>query len=125
MSVTRTTKALSPPVVLPVVLLLLLLLLEPPQPAATKATAATARSPSLMWWSMPFVRFLFALLAALPVGHSVSGRVLAPVVIGSAPPAHRLLVVGCIHGTERAGLSVTRALARSGVLPGAEIVVLP
>ena len=77
-----------------------------------------------MWWSMPCVRFLAALLAVLPVGHSVSGRVLAPVVLGSAPPAHRLLVVGCIHGTEPAGLAIARALVRGGAVPGAEIVVL-
>ena len=71
------------------------------------------------------VRFLAAVLATLPIGHSVSGRALAPVVIGSAPPAHRLLVVGCIHGTEPAGLALTRALVRRGVVPGAELVVLP
>jgi murein peptide amidase A len=74
---------------------------------------------------MPVVRFLVSLLASLPVGHSVQGRPLAPVVLGSAPPAHRLLVVGCIHGNEPAGLPIARALARSGAVAGAEIVVLP
>src|SRR3954447_21303389 len=126
MSVTRTTEALSPPAV--VVLALLLLLLDPPQPAARSATAtATARSPSLrafMWWSMPTVRFLALLLASLPVGHSVDGRAIRPVVLGSAPPAHTLLVVGCIHGNEPAGLAITRALARAGPRAGAEIVVV-
>jgi protein MpaA len=76
---------------------------------------------------MHAVRLLFtALLAsALPVGHSVQGRALAPVVLGSAPPAHRLLVVGFIHGTEPAGLPIVRALQEAGAPAGAEIVLLP
>lgn len=64
------------------------------------------------------------LLSALPVGHSVDGRAIRPVVLGSAPPARTLLVVGCIHGNEPAGMAVTRALVRAGALPGTEIVVL-
>src|SRR3954467_8116628 len=118
MSVTRTTNAFLPPLAEggpdP---LFVLLLLEPPQPARSATTAAT--SPSLrafMWWSMPTVRFLALLLASLPVGHSVDGRAIRPVVLGSAPPAHRLLVVGCIHGNEPAGLGVTRALVRAGAV---------
>jgi hypothetical protein len=74
---------------------------------------------------MPVARLLASLLSALPVGHSVEGRVLAPVVLGAAPPAHRLLVVGCIHGNEGAGLAIARALVRGGPVPGVEIVVLP
>lgn len=65
-----------------------------------------------------------ALSTMLPVGHSVQGRVIRPVVLGSAPPAHRLLVVGCIHGDEPAGMAITRALVRSSALPGTEIVVV-
>ena len=71
------------------------------------------------------MRFVAAFLSALPVGHSVQGRALAPVVLGSAPPAHRVLVVGCIHGNEPAGLAIARALVRAGAVPGAEVVVLP
>jgi protein MpaA len=74
---------------------------------------------------MPTVRFLALLLASLPVGHSVDGRAIRPVVLGSAPPAHRLLVVGCIHGNEPAGLAITRALVRAGTEAGAELVVVP
>jgi protein MpaA len=74
---------------------------------------------------MPTMRFLAALLAALPIGHSVQGRAIRPVVLGAAPPAHRVLVVGCIHGNEPAGLAITRALVRAGALAGTEIVVLP
>jgi murein peptide amidase A len=71
------------------------------------------------------VRLLALLLAALPVGHSVQGRAIRPVVLGSPTAAHRLLVVGCIHGNEAAGLAITRALVRAGRVAGAEIVVVP
>jgi murein peptide amidase A len=74
---------------------------------------------------MPTVRFLAALLAALPlpVGHSVEGRVIRPVVLGHGPAP--LLVVGCIHGNEPAGLPIVHALQRAGAPPGTEIVVVP
>ena len=70
------------------------------------------------------LRFLLALVATLPIGHSVHGRAIRPVRLGSAPPAHRLLVVGCIHGNEPAGMAITRALAAAGPVAGAEIVVV-
>ena len=69
------------------------------------------------------VRFLALLLASLPVGHSVQGRVLRPVILGHA--ARPLLVVGCIHGSEPAGLAISSELVRAGAAPGTEIVVLP
>lgn len=71
------------------------------------------------------LRLLAVVTAALPVGHSVQGRAIRPVVLGSAPPAHRLLVVGCIHGNEPAGIPVARALVHAGAEAGAEIVVVP
>jgi protein MpaA len=74
---------------------------------------------------MPVVRLLMAVLSVLPIGHSVQGRAIRPVVLGSAPPAHRLLVVGCIHGSEPAGLAIARALVAAGPEAGAEIVVVP
>jgi protein MpaA len=69
---------------------------------------------------MPAVRFLALLLASLPVGHSVEGRAIRPVVLGSGP--HVLLAVGCIHGNERGGLAIVSALRP---VAGATIVVLP
>jgi protein MpaA len=72
---------------------------------------------------MPTLRFLTALVVALPVGHSVQGRAIRPIVLGHA--ARPLLVVGCIHGNEPAGMAVTAALVRAGALPGTEIVVVP
>jgi protein MpaA len=72
---------------------------------------------------MPTLRFLTAVVLALPVGHSVQGRTIRPVVLGHA--ARPLLVVGCIHGNEAAGMAITKALVRTRPLPGTEIVVVP
>jgi protein MpaA len=63
------------------------------------------------------------LLASLPVGHSVDGRAIRPIVLGHG--ARPLLVVGCIHGNEPAGMAITSALVRASALPGTEIVVVP
>ena len=71
---------------------------------------------------MPTLPFLTALVLALPVGHSVHGRAIRPIVLGDGP--RTLLVVGCIHGDEPAGMAVTAALVRAGALPGTEIVVV-
>jgi protein MpaA len=71
------------------------------------------------------VRLLALLLAALPVGHSVDGRAIRPVVLGDPAAAHRVLVVGCIHGNEPAGIPIVRALIRAGAPAGTEIVALP
>lgn len=44
-------------------------------------------------------------------GHSVEGRPLRVLAVGEPGAGRRLLVVGCIHGNECAGRSVTRRLA--------------
>jgi protein MpaA len=71
------------------------------------------------------MRLLALLLAALPIGHSVDGRVIRPVVLGSPAAAHRVLVVGCIHGNETAGIAIIRQLIAAGAPRGAEIVAVP
>jgi protein MpaA len=65
------------------------------------------------------------MLAMLPVGHSVDGRAIRPVVLGNPAAAHRVLVVGCIHGSEPAGMAITRRLIAAGAPAGTEIVVVP
>jgi protein MpaA len=60
----------------------------------------------------------------LPIGHSVDGREIRPVVLGSAAAAHRVLVVGCIHGNETAGVAIVRRLVAAGAPPGTEIVAV-
>jgi murein peptide amidase A len=71
------------------------------------------------------VRLLALLLAALPIGHSVEGRAIRPVVLGDPAAAHRVLVVGCIHGTETVGIAITKQLVTAGAPSGTEIVVVP
>ena len=51
------------------------------------------------------------------IGHSVAHRPILARVIGDPAAKRSVLVVGCIHGSERAGEAITRAL-RSAVPPG-------
>ena len=71
------------------------------------------------------MRLLALALALLPIGHSVDGRAIRPVVLGDPAAQHRVLVVGCIHGNECAGLAVVRELLKEGAPAGTEIVVVP
>jgi protein MpaA len=70
------------------------------------------------------VRLLALLLAVLPVGHSVDGAAIRPVVLGNAAAPHRVLVVGCIHGNEPAGIAIVRRLIAAGAPAGTEIVAV-
>jgi protein MpaA len=70
------------------------------------------------------VRLLALILAALPIGHSVDGRAIRPVVLGDPGAARRVLVVGCIHGTETAGIPIVRRLIQAGAPAGAQIVAV-
>ncbi len=49
-------------------------------------------------------------LAAVEIGRSVRGRPIRARVIGERTAAAKVLVVGCVHGNERAGKAITRAL---------------
>jgi protein MpaA len=51
-------------------------------------------------------------------GHSVRHRPLTATLIGDPAAPHRVLVVGCIHGSERAGEAVTHALRRVALPAG-------
>ena len=70
------------------------------------------------------MRLLALLVALLPVGHSVDARAIRPVVLGSPAAAHRVLVVGCIHGNETAGIAIVQRLIAAGAQPGTEIVAV-
>jgi protein MpaA len=70
------------------------------------------------------MRLLTLLLAALPIGHSVDGRAITPVVLGTPGAAHRVLVVGCIHGNEPAGIAIVKRLIQAGAPAGTEIVAV-
>lgn len=58
-------------------------------------------------------------------GHSVQGRPLVAWSFGSAKARRKILVVGCIHGNECAGLAITKALRREPVPSGVQLWVVP
>ena len=55
------------------------------------------------------------------VGHSVRGRAILARVVGPPAAPRRILVVGCVHGNERAGEAITRHLR--SVTPPARTVL--
>ena len=58
------------------------------------------------------------------IGHSAHGRPLRVTVAGVPTARRRLLVVGCIHGTECAGVAVARRLARRAPPAGARLWIV-
>jgi protein MpaA len=58
-------------------------------------------------------------------GHSVQGRAIVSVRSGSPAAALKVLVVGCIHGDETAGMRVARRLIAGGAPSGVEQWVVP
>jgi murein peptide amidase A len=66
---------------------------------------------------------LGAFVAALVIGHSVQGRPLRAIELGDPMSPQRVLVVGCIHGNECAGLAVVDLLRRSR--PGFDLWLVP
>jgi hypothetical protein len=59
------------------------------------------------------------------IGHSIRGRPVAAYRLGTPRLARRVLVVGCIHGDEPAGLEVTRRLIARARVHGASLWVIP
>jgi protein MpaA len=59
------------------------------------------------------------------IGRSVQGRPIVSVRSGSEDPTARILVVGAIHGDERAGMKIARLLIALGAPRGAELLVVP
>jgi protein MpaA len=77
--------------------------------AAAVAAAAAGRPPA--------VRTL--------LGRSALATPIRAVELGGPRARARVLVVGCIHGTECAGIAVTRALERLTPSPGVDLWVVP
>jgi protein MpaA len=59
------------------------------------------------------------------IGHSVSGRAITAIVRGPDDARRKILVVGCIHGNECAGLRITTALAMSEPVKGMQLWIVP
>ena len=80
-----------------------------------------------MRWSAVFA--LVAVLASGPraivIGRSVEGRPIGAIAIGPDSAKRKILIVGCIHGNECAGLAITSALARIPVPRGVQLWLLP
>ena len=53
-----------------------------------------------------------SLRVAILLGRSAEGRPIVALRVGDPDSGRRLLVVGCIHGNEPAGIAVARRLAR-------------
>src|SRR5271154_937042 len=58
-------------------------------------------------------------------GRSVQGRPLVAWSFGSPRARRKVLVVGCIHGNECAGLAITSALRHEPVARGVQLWVVP
>ena len=59
------------------------------------------------------------------LGHSAQGRRIYGVRLGDPVSDRRVLVVGCIHGDESAGIAVAKRLTRSNRLIAADLWVVP
>ena len=59
------------------------------------------------------------------IGHSVRGRRIIARVLGPNDARRRILLVGCIHGNECAGLAITSALRDQPIAPGVQLWVVP
>jgi protein MpaA len=59
------------------------------------------------------------------LGHSVRGRPIVAVEVGDPSSPRKVLVVGCIHGNEPAGIDIARALAEGRQPTGVDLWVVP
>jgi hypothetical protein len=59
------------------------------------------------------------------VGHSVRGRAIVAHVLGPDSAPRKLLLVGCIHGNECAGIRILSALARARAPAGDQLWLVP
>jgi hypothetical protein len=55
------------------------------------------------------------------LGRSADRRPIVAVEISAPRPRATVLVVGCIHGNEPAGVEVARMLRRTGPIPGVDL----
>ena len=80
-----------------------------PTAKRSRAARATAASPS----------------RRVVIGHSVRGRPIVAHVLGPGSAPRRLMVVGCIHGNECAGIAILSALVHRRVPAGVQLWLVP
>jgi protein MpaA len=61
----------------------------------------------------------------MTIGYSVEHRPIRVVVVGDPRAPRRMLVVGCVHGDERAGIAVAKLLASWSVPRGTALWIVP
>jgi murein peptide amidase A len=86
------------------------------QPRATHRGATAARSAS---------RVAVVAKRTFTIGYSVQHRSIEAVEIGDPRQPRRMLVVGCIHGNEPAGIAVARRLISLAPPPNTTLWVIP
>jgi protein MpaA len=59
------------------------------------------------------------------IGRSVRGRAIIAQVLGPDTAPRKILLVGCIHGNECAGVAILSALARAPLLSGIQLWLVP
>ncbi len=59
------------------------------------------------------------------LGYSVRHRPVTAVALGDPDSPRRVLVVGCIHGSEPAGIAIATALARGSPPAQADLWIVP
>ena len=59
------------------------------------------------------------------LGHSVDGRPIVAYELGDPSSARKVLVVGCVHGNEPAGIAIANRLAELPPPPGVDLRVVP
>ena len=60
----------------------------------------------------------------VPLGHSAQGRAIVAVEVGDPHAARKVLVVGCIHGNECAGIAIARRLERMTPPKGVDLWIV-
>jgi protein MpaA len=61
----------------------------------------------------------------ITIGHSVRGRSIRAVLVGDPRARRAVLVVGCIHGNEQAGIAIAKLLAAGSPVPGVALWIVP
>lgn len=76
---------------------------------------------SLLAILLPLIWTAAAIARVVVIGHSSRGRAITAQVLGPNSAPRKILLVGCIHGNECAGVAILSALAARRVHPGVQL----
>lgn len=88
------------------------------------AGCSGSAEPSVTARSLPVVPQRRMLRSVVSLGRSVRGRPIRAIVLGDPNAPHPVLVVGCIHGNEPAGITVADRLAAGPALRRSAIWII-